>query len=307
MDMKNTKASLCSELLECVVSDDVSGLKRSLDGVGGGEKCLDLSVVYDALEHATDRSSVQSIKVLLDHVKTSQQLGALELVFKSAAAAAATQDGDEFFWALLDALKTQRASAASVALYCAAEQGQQGWIKPLLSDHGANVNSVNAGFGLTALHAAARNGHTSCVTTLLAHGAHATAQDSNLWTPLHYATGNSHTECVGVLLKHGADINSKADNGDTPLHLTAMFGHVDYFEQLVHSGAKTTLRNNDNMTALEAAKQSTRAEMQLIVDEYNQRSVWAKWGWFKALKRRLGILESSQKANAHTKATTYKS
>jgi ankyrin repeat protein len=105
-----------------------------------------------------------------------------------------------------------------------------------------------------------RTSHLELARVLLEHGAVATAQDGNGWTPLHWASSGGHLELARVLLEHGAvataqdgmgrlrcigrrprdTSNSRGSfsstalsprrrtgNGSTPLHLASSGGHLE--------------------------------------------------------------------------------
>ena len=59
---------------------------------------------------------------------------------------------------------------------------------------------------LTPLHCAARSGHESLLTLLLAHGAAVGAKTRNGLTALHMAAQGDHAPCALVLLQHRANI-----------------------------------------------------------------------------------------------------
>ena len=114
--------------------------------------------------------------------------------------------------------------------------------------------------------------------TFIEHGADVNV-GAGVWTPLYCAADRGNTECVTALLQHGADINSRDWKGETPLHKAAEHGHVDCFKKLVQSGADTTLRNKINKTALNFAHESTKQQMQHIVETFQtQKSHSRKHG-----------------------------
>uniref|UniRef100_A0A3Q0RMS5 Uncharacterized protein n=1 Tax=Amphilophus citrinellus TaxID=61819 RepID=A0A3Q0RMS5_AMPCI len=69
--------------------------------------------------------------------------------------------------------------------------------------------------GHTALHRAARRGHTEIMTTLMKG-----TEDRNVWrkTPLHAAAEKGHASAAVLLLEAGAKINATDHCKDTPLH-----------------------------------------------------------------------------------------
>ncbi len=70
---------------------------------------------------------------------------------------------------------------------------------------------------MTALHYAARDGHTSVAALLLANGAHIDEPEANGVRPLLLAIMNDHAETARYLIEHGADIDADDWYGRTPL------------------------------------------------------------------------------------------
>ena len=61
----------------------------------------------------------------------------------------------------------------------------------------------------TALHLAARNGHTEVVADLLKAGADLNATDHDGMTPLHQAAANGKTRAAGELIWAHAHVDAK--------------------------------------------------------------------------------------------------
>ena len=206
------------KLEEAVVKSDVELLDRLL------EKKLEWKCLEGALVKASAATNVDAVQLLLDHVESRHVTDALRVMFRAAATA-----GRDDFMSLSAAIKLQPDNSVPSADLCwAAGRGYSAWLKPLL-DNGVDVNSTGRGLGLTALHAAASNGHVDCLTTLIEHGADVNA-GTGVGTLLHSTASWDYTEYVTVLLQHGADINSRDCGGSTPLHCAARCGRVDCFE-----------------------------------------------------------------------------
>ena len=78
-------------------------------------------------------------------------------------------------------------------------------------------------------------------------------------TPLHAAAVSSNSKCLQVLINAGADINkqcgSRGDN-KTALHLCAELGYHSNVETLLNAQASFTLRDSNDLTALDLARRN---------------------------------------------------
>ncbi|XP_037701731.1 ankyrin repeat domain-containing protein 16 isoform X2 [Choloepus didactylus] len=105
-------------------------------------------------------------------------------------------------------LATQKASFSAVdtlgaqAVHRAAVTGQNEALRFLVSDLSIDVD-VRTPAGLTALHFAAKEGHTSTVQTLLSLGADINSKDERNRSALHLACAGQHSACVEFLLQSG--------------------------------------------------------------------------------------------------------
>uniref|UniRef100_A0A663EUJ5 Ankyrin repeat and death domain containing 1B n=1 Tax=Aquila chrysaetos chrysaetos TaxID=223781 RepID=A0A663EUJ5_AQUCH len=124
--------------------------------------------------------------------------------------------------------------------------------------------------GNTALHLAAKNGHTEVVEILLKQWEEINdlnqliifpPQQKN--SPLHLAVINSHLPVVKSLLDANHDINSLNHRQETPLHLAADLGNVELVEVLLKAGCDLKTMDKHGKTALAVASRSNHA---LIVD-----------------------------------------
>ena len=142
-------------------------------------------------------------------------------------------------------------------LHNAARSGHVSIVSALIAA-GADVD-VKGNRNFTPLHYAAQYGHVSVVVALLASGAVVDAR--NIWsaTPLLYA---ANVSIVSALLAGGADVNAKNNIGRTPLHYAAEYGHVSIVLALIAGGADVNVKgNSDGYTPLRLAVNNGRVSV----------------------------------------------
>lgn len=132
-----------------------------------------------------------------------------------------------------------------------------------------DVNALNPQ-GESPLMLALLKGHTDVAKALIQRGA-----DINKtgWTPLHYAAtyaGQRATEQVRLLLEHHAYIDAESPNGTTPLMMAAQYGAPEVVRLLLQEGADASLRNQQNLTALDFARRSARPTSAEILLAHHQ-------------------------------------
>lgn len=120
---------------------------------------------------------------------------------------------------------------------------------------GAKVNERNR-WGETALFMAVRFGSPEKVRLLLDSGASVRVADNEGATVLAAASGSeSPAEIMRMLLEAGADTDTANRDGITPLMIAAKLGDVDKCILLLSAGANTGLKDANNWTALDWARQ----------------------------------------------------
>lgn len=160
---------------------------------------------------------------------------------------------------------------------------------------GTNINALDQGvFQYTALHYAARAGHTDILKLLLDNGAKVNARalaqgtvggKRKTWrsgTPLKEASAEGHIEVVKILLENGADVNIPDHLGTTPLISAAIGGHNEIVKLLIEHGAKTKIKSELLGTAEQAATSRGHSDVVTILNnapEINKQPV-AKPGFF---------------------------
>jgi hypothetical protein len=119
--------------------------------------------------------------------------------------------------------------------------------KQALAVGGSPHDIVDAKWGLTRMHDAARKGHARVLKFLIAHGGDVNIridqepEASSRPTAIHWA---STAQVVDVLIDHGVDPNDRAGTAYPPLNWLAMNGHGEAAIRLLRRGAKINARNS---------------------------------------------------------------
>ena len=93
-------------------------------------------------------------------------------------------------------------------------------------------------------------------------------------TPLISAALSGRGEVCNVLVKEmKANVNKQDVGQDTALYKAARYNYISIVELLIKNGAKN-LKNKNNETALDYARQSKREEMiKLLESHFNQKQL----------------------------------
>ncbi|XP_060037883.1 ankyrin repeat domain-containing protein 24 isoform X3 [Erinaceus europaeus] len=134
------------------------------------------------------------------------------------------------------------------AFHLAAMRGATSCLETMLS-HGANVTSVD-GAGYHALHLAAKYGHPECLRQLLQASCAADTVDSSGWTALHHAAAGGCLSCSEILCSFKAHLSPRDRSGTTPLLIAAQMCHTDLCRLLLQQGAVANDQDLQGRTAL---------------------------------------------------------
>lgn len=106
--------------------------------------------------------------------------------------------------------------------------------------------------GMTALHWAARLGHTEVAQILLERGAKVEPLTrTSRRTPLYLAAQHRHEAATKLLLMKGADPNATSTlDGATALHKASQLGHEPIMEILIAYGADINLKDVEGMSPM---------------------------------------------------------
>jgi len=148
-------------------------------------------------------------------------------------------------------------------LYVAAEKGQLE-IAKLLIAKGADAKALTPN-GETVLHAASMIESSALMTALIEAGADVNAANRDGETPLHWAALTGTFLAVKALADAGADLNVQdTRTGNTPLHAAVSHDDIALIHYLLSKSARTDIRNNAGVTALEFAKSRGRGSVKLF-------------------------------------------
>jgi ankyrin repeat protein len=137
-----------------------------------------------------------------------------------------------------------------------------GRVVPLLLEHmGGQGLETRDGYGFTALHWAARQGHVEVVVHLLRHGAQADTRDNKGGTALSIAVSRGHVEAVKLLVGQLGPhaLEERDQRGKSLLHVAVKCVKEDMMAYLLDNGLRPTTTDNNGMTGLMCGAQSTRA------------------------------------------------
>ena len=103
---------------------------------------------------------------------------------------------------------------------------------------GVRTDAVDSEQGTTVLMRAADvNSPVEFLSLMVEHGADARARDGWGLTALHYAARKGHADIVEYLIRAGADVSARDDVGFTPLHEAAENGMIGAARVLLTAGA----------------------------------------------------------------------
>jgi hypothetical protein len=149
------------------------------------------------------------------------------------------------------------------ALHIAARNGHTRVVEHL-GQARADLN-VQKGNGATPLYLAGQNGHLGVVKALLAHSASVDQAMDDGATPLIVAGQNGHLEVVTALLAHSASVDQARDGGATPLFIAGRNGHLEVVKALLAHSASVDQANGHGTTPLVAAGQDGHLEVATLL------------------------------------------
>ncbi len=234
-------------------------IARALIAAGGNAKHRDRRSGWSILMHAARSGSVETVRALIE---AGADLNKKDKTVGRTPAVHAAEAGDAEVFRLLEEAGAKVREVDRQLLFAgAAANGRLATVRSLL-DGGGDVHSRDW-IGLTAVMAAAREGHADVVEFLIAAGADVN-EDINGTTALEYALARGHEEAVLVLIEAGAEVNiTDSYDGETPLMEAADKRKLRVVVALLAAGADPRAKDDRGHTALDTARM--REEPGIIV------------------------------------------
>ena len=118
---------------------------------------------------------------------------------------------------------------------------------------------------VNSFHDAAEDGDVITVNLMLRDGIPVDVSDGGDWTALHWAIMYNRTDVVKQLLHEGADVSRQFGYiNETPLHYAAQLNNTEAARLLMGNGADINLKNYENKTPLDEAKEGSEVESLLL-------------------------------------------
>lgn len=126
--------------------------------------------------------------------------------------------------------------------------------------------------GLTPLMVASALGQSQMVELLLTAGANVLAIESRMGaTALHKAAQSGNADVIGLLIEHGAFVDQQSPIlGNTALMDAVLHKHEEAVRELLKRGARTTIRNHWQQSALELANQAGLTPIVRLIEARNE-------------------------------------
>uniref|UniRef100_A0A5F9ZHN3 Ankyrin repeat and death domain containing 1B n=1 Tax=Homo sapiens TaxID=9606 RepID=A0A5F9ZHN3_HUMAN len=167
-----------------------------------------------------------------------------------------TSEKDKIQWstlwtAALTKMKTSRNSIAALTIEGACSPGT-----------GVSTSSVSLlQGGNTALHLAAKHGHSPAVQVLLAQWQDINEMNELNISSLQIATRNGHASLVNFLLSENVDLHQKVEPKESPLHLVVINNHITVVNSLLSAQHDIDILNQKQQTPLHVAADRGNVEL----------------------------------------------
>jgi ankyrin repeat protein len=167
-----------------------------------------------------------------------------------------------------------RDPAGQHGLYLAVREPSPRVAQLLIDAPKTEVESLNKA-DESPLMMAALGGQLELCKKLIERGA---AVNKTGWTPLHYAATKGHLDVMRLLLQEHAFVDAESPNHTTPLMMAARYGTLEAVKLLLDEGAVPTLKNQQNLTAIDFANLAQRQDVaDAIRKSLRERQPRGKW------------------------------
>uniref|UniRef100_A0A2K5EG51 DNA polymerase kappa n=1 Tax=Aotus nancymaae TaxID=37293 RepID=A0A2K5EG51_AOTNA len=178
---------------------------------------------------------------------------------------------DTVSWSSISLLRI-RERGGNTALHLAAKHGHSPAVRVLLTQW-QDINEMNE-LNISSLQIATRNGHASLVNFLLRENVDLHPKVEPKESRLHLAVINNHITVVNSLLSAQHDIDVLNQRRQTPLHVAADRGNVELAETLLKAGCDLKAVDKVRKTALAVASRSNHS---LVVDMLIKAERYYAW------------------------------
>jgi ankyrin repeat protein/tetratricopeptide (TPR) repeat protein len=215
----------------------------------------DLKFVAELLDKGVDISTKSDKGLMPLHAACCEDASAMVKLLLERGADIEARTADDFTPLLL-AVLNKRPEAAQILLAA-----------------GAIVDATCSDDGLSALHAAAQEGHVEMANILIAHGADVNRKCIEVMgaTPLFAAVDGNHRDVADLLLQNGADVNADCGvKGFAALQLASLSNYPRMTELLLENGASVNVQLSTNgMTAFYIAQVAGYKETAALLWEHD--------------------------------------
>lgn len=147
-----------------------------------------------------------------------------------------------------------RCGGGRTLLDAAAENGNSLVVSTLLEEGSlADVNVVSGSERMSPLHRAIVGGHTAAARALIVAGADVSLLDSTSRSALHCAVQGRHGVLAEDVMIAGADVNAENRDGETPLHLASDAGDNHSIRAILLRGGRVGVADTKGRRPLHAA------------------------------------------------------
>ena len=196
--------------------------------------------------------------------------------------------------------------ASVTAVHAAATNGHLGILR-MLGKAGADLDAHSEPCGETPAYTAAHDGQMHALELLAELGADVTMPAYNGSTPLFAAAGRGNDSCVRCLAVLGADLNAKViSTGTTAAYIAAMHGHLSVLAVLAHHNAELQLHTKRGDACLQVARKQRHARVVSFLGKMSKLTGDERAAYVRKVENRAQLIALSiSKLRAHGRGTSH--